>query len=282
MIRYTWILLVCLSLQSWAGELEVIQLQNRSAGEVLPVLQPLLEPGGTLTGMNDQLIVRASARNRAEIRKVLASLDQAPRQLVIYVRQNMTQESQQRSINASGTMVLGSSGVRISQPNADAGYGRMPAYPQDSSINISVLDRQRQSQDAADQMVRVMDGGSAYISAGVSVPIPLRSVYLSPTGAVITESTVYQDLASGFYATPRLMGDRVIIDISPQQNSPIQGSYGAQAVQRLYTTVQTHLGQWVQIGGTNTTASQQNQQLLGRNNQISSSQHGVWLKVEAE
>lgn len=276
-----WILLVCLSLQSRAGELEVIQLHNRSVSEVLPVLQPLLEPGGTLTGMNDQLILRASDHNRAEIKKVLATLDQAQRQLVIYVRQNMTQNRQQRGINATGTVVLGN-GASISQPDYDSARGPSAARPRNSSVDISVQDRQRRSQDAADQMVRVMDGGSAYISAGISVPIPLRSVYLSPTGAVITESTVYQDLASGFYATPKLMGDRVTIDISPQQTSPLHGAYGTQAVQRLYTTVQTRLGEWVQIGAANDAATRHNRQLTGRDTQTDSSQHSVWIKVEAE
>ncbi|ARU32143.1 hypothetical protein CAP31_10910 [Sulfuriferula sp. AH1] len=281
MRRLGWILLVCLSLQSRAGELEVIQLQNRSVSEVLPVLQPLLEPGATLTGMNDQLILRASDRNRAEIKKVLATLDQASRQLVIYVRQSMTQDRQQRGINATGTVVLGN-GASISQPVLDSGHGPRTVRPQTSSVDINVQDRQRRSQDAADQMVRVMDGGSAYISAGVSVPIPMRSVYLSSTGAVITESTVYQDLASGFYATPRLMGERVSIDISPQQNSPQYGVYGTQAVQRLYTTVQTRLGEWVQIGGAGTSTNRQSRQLFGGNNQTSMTQRSVWLKVEAE
>lgn len=281
MRRLGWILLVCLSLQSRAGELEVIQLQNRSVSEVLPVLQPLLEPGGTLTGMNDQLILRASDRNRAEIKKVLATLDRASRQLVIYVRQDMTQNRQQRGINATGTVVLGN-GASISQSPPDPRRGSFAGRPQTSSVDINVQDRQRRSQDAADQMVRVMDGGSAYISAGVSVPIPMRSVYLSPTGAVITESTVYQDLASGFYATPKLMGDRVTIDISPQQTSPMHGAYGAQAVQRLYTTVQTRLGEWVQIGAANDAATRQNRQLIGRDTQTSSSRHSVWIKVEAE
>ena len=278
MMRLFWILLACLSLHSWAGELEVIQLQNRSVEEVLPVLRPLLEPGGTLTGMNDQLILRASDRNRAEIRKVLATIDQPLRQLVIYVRQHMSEDRQQRGINATGTIVLGN-GVYISQGSNMSGM----LQPQTaSSANINVRDRQRHTQDMADQMVRVIDGGSAYISAGVSVPIPLRSVYFGPAGTIISESTVYRDLASGFYATPRLMGDHVTIDISPQQTGSLHSGYAAQSIQRLYTTVQTRLGEWVQIGGSDVAGTRQSSQLSGSDNQTGSSQHGVWLKVVAE
>jgi hypothetical protein len=271
------VLLICLSLHSQAGELEVIQLQNRSVDEVLPVLQPLLEPGGTLTGMNDQLILRASERNRAEIKKALATIDRAPRQLVIHVRQDMSRDVQQRGINATGALVLGN-GVQISQSPAGPGSVRPPV----TSVDIGVRDSRRQQQDTAEQMVRVMDGGSAYISAGVSVPIPMRSVYLGPGGTVISESTVYRDLASGFYATPRLMGDRVTIDISPQQTGTGHGGYGAQPVQRLYTSVQTRLGEWVQIGATDNASTQHNRQLLGADTQTNSGSTGVWLKVEAE
>lgn len=270
-----WILLLCLSLPASADELEVIQLQNRSVEEVLPVLQPLLESGGTLTGMNDQLILRASDRNRAEIKKVLVSLDRPARQLVIYVRQNMTQDRQQRGINATGTVVLGN-GVQIGTS------GAADASRSSNGISINAQDRQRHSQDAADQMVRVMDGGSAYISAGVSVPIPLRSVYYSPAGAVISDSTVYQELTSGFYATPKLMGERVTLTISPQQMTQTRAGYGTQAIQRLYTTVQTRLGEWVQIGGADTNTSQQNRQILGRDQQTDNTSRSVWLKVEAQ
>lgn len=270
-----WILLLYLSLPASAAELEVIQLQNRSVEEVLPVLQPLLETGGTLTGMNDQLILRASDRNRAEIKKVLATLDRPARQLVIYVRQNMTQERQQRGINATGTVVLGN-GVQVGTS------GSVDESRSSKGISINAQDHQRNNQDAAEQMVRVMDGGSAYISAGVAVPIPLRSVYYSPAGTVISESTVYQELTSGFYATPKLMGDRVTLTVSPQQMTQVNNVYGTHAVQRVFTTVQTRLGEWVQIGGADTNANQQNRQILGINQRTDTTKRSVWLKIEAQ
>lgn len=35
-------------------EMEIIPLRSRTVSEVLPGLLPLVEPGGTLTGMNDR------------------------------------------------------------------------------------------------------------------------------------------------------------------------------------------------------------------------------------
>ena len=56
--------------------LEIIALRHRTVEQVLPVLRPLLEPGGTLTGQRGQLIVRASPANLAELRQALAAIDQ--------------------------------------------------------------------------------------------------------------------------------------------------------------------------------------------------------------
>ena len=49
--------------------LDNLRTIDEAAG--LPVLRPLVEPGGALSGMNDQLVIRASRANIAELRRVL-------------------------------------------------------------------------------------------------------------------------------------------------------------------------------------------------------------------
>ena len=92
----------------WAQQLEVIELKSKSVEQVLPVLLPLVEPGGTLTGMNNQLFLRASPRNRADIKKALAAIDTPTRRLIIRVSQNRQTEDSARGGEASGQVVLGS------------------------------------------------------------------------------------------------------------------------------------------------------------------------------
>jgi DNA-binding MurR/RpiR family transcriptional regulator len=67
------------ALPARAQGLEIIELKQRSADQVLPTLLPLVEPGGTLTGVNNQLFLRASPRNREEIKRVLDVINQAGR-----------------------------------------------------------------------------------------------------------------------------------------------------------------------------------------------------------
>lgn len=68
------------------GTLEVIPLRYRTADQVIPILRPLLEPGGALSGQFNQLIVRTSPANLAQIRQALEAIDQPQRRLTISVR----------------------------------------------------------------------------------------------------------------------------------------------------------------------------------------------------
>src|SRR5262245_58505450 len=68
------------------GTIEVISLRHRNAEQVIPILQPLLAPGGALTGQYSQLIVRTSPENLAQIRSVLESIDRPARRLMVLVR----------------------------------------------------------------------------------------------------------------------------------------------------------------------------------------------------
>ncbi|MBM3346645.1 MAG: hypothetical protein FJY55_09160 [Betaproteobacteria bacterium] len=61
------------------ADIEVITLRYRSAEQITPILQPLVEPGGAITGMQNQLVIRSSAGSIADLRRVLATLDSAPR-----------------------------------------------------------------------------------------------------------------------------------------------------------------------------------------------------------
>ena len=66
--------------------IEVVPLKHRLAQDVIPILEPLVDKGGTVTGMNDQVIIKSTPSNLRQLRKVLNTLDRAPRRLRISVR----------------------------------------------------------------------------------------------------------------------------------------------------------------------------------------------------
>jgi len=70
-----------------ARELEVIELRYRLADDIVPILQPLVEPGGVLTGADRLLFVNTSRANFEQIRQAVELIDRRPRQLLVTVGQ---------------------------------------------------------------------------------------------------------------------------------------------------------------------------------------------------
>ncbi len=127
------------------GTLEVIALRHRSAEQVIPILSPLLEPGGALSGQAYQLIVRTSPGNLAQLRAALEAIDQPARRLNISVRFDTAQDRARRGVQTD---------ARISNRG--------------SSIGVRVQDSASAQDERVDQRLQVLEGGQAYISTGES------------------------------------------------------------------------------------------------------------------
>src|SRR5690606_2215695 len=83
-----------LAATAWAQSLTVIDLKHRRAEELIPVLQPLLEEGGALSGQDYKLFVRTSSTNLAQLRSAVEQLDKQQRQLLVSVRRSTAQDIQ--------------------------------------------------------------------------------------------------------------------------------------------------------------------------------------------
>jgi type II secretory pathway component GspD/PulD (secretin) len=125
--------------------LEIIPLRHRTVDQVLPALQPLLEPGATLSGTRGQLFLRASAPNAEDIKRALAAIDRPAKRLQISVRVDDAFERERRSVEASGS--IGSGGARV---------------------GVSAQDSRRTAAERVDQRLQVLEGSRATIFAGRS------------------------------------------------------------------------------------------------------------------
>jgi type II secretory pathway component GspD/PulD (secretin) len=248
-----------------AQPLEIISLRHRTAAQMLPVLQPFVEAGGALTGVNDKLFLRASARNQAEIRTLLKELDTPLRRLMISLRQAGEGES-----DAAGAGVRGT--VRIENGKVDAG-GTARVYSSDRRQTRSI-----------NQQVQTLDGSRASIMVGTSFLIPLRQMVLTPAGAVVSDVLVERDIGSGFYALPRLSDNHVTIEISPFDDTISGGSAGQGdgVVQRarLVTTVSGRLGEWIELGGATSSDSATGSGTVHYSTRSASRQRRLLLKVD--
>ncbi len=212
---YISLLLWCCGALAQAS-LEVIDLRHTTAEQVLPALRPLLEPGGVLTGQRNQLIVRTSPANLAELRRALQALDAPARRLVIAVR------------------FSGEAAIERTELAAGVRDGRIEA-------------RARQERSAGaervDQRIQVLEGRRARIATGASRPLELR------------DGTLIQDVATGFDVIPRLAGDTVVLEIAPQREVAGTLTRGSVQVERASSTIRARLGEWVELAGIDATGS---------------------------
>lgn len=248
------LMLTCLSV-AWSQQLEVIDLHNRTAAEVLPVLQPLVESGGALTGQDYKLFARVSKANLAQLRQALASIDRQPRSLLISVRNATRQDIEREQVGVA----------------AQVGQGR-------GSVSVLATESGSTRQGEGVASVRVLEGNAASIANGQSVPVVTSVLARGGSRPLVAGTLEYRQLSSGYLVTPRVNGESVTLQID--QQSQRAGDRGGIATQSLSTQASGRLGAWIELGGVTESGSTTSSTLGGRSFSTQSDQRSVWVKVE--
>lgn len=257
---------------------EVITLQHRTAEEMIPLLQPFVGAEGAISGMGTQLVIRTTRANLAQIKEILGKVDTVPRRLLITVRQNVTREQLEHELAASGDVTIGDRGRVIvhdggSREGAAAEYRR----GQDRITGRASSSETRQ-QSADTQQVQVLEGNQAFIQAGTSVPYPERTIVRDRRGVTVTRGTTYRDVTTGFYVLPRLSGDQVVLEISPQRATV--GEHGRINIQGASTRLSGRLGEWIELGGIAQDASQTQTGIASTSSRTGTDRRGIFVKVD--
>ena len=251
------------------AEMEIVPLRYRTVEQVLPVLRPLVEPGGALSGAQNQIIIRASPANIADLKRVLASIDAPQRRLLISVRHDLGVADANRGARVGAS--LGSGSAVISNEPGCAGRGR--------GVNVRIDDGNTRRDERVDQQVQALEGSPAFISTGSLQPLPTRNVARTPGGGIIvTDSVNYRDVSTGFEVVPRLAGERVFLDINPRRETP--GPGGSVNVQRVSTSVSGRLGEWFEIGAFAQSSSAQGGGIGSLSDAQRQENRRVWVMVE--
>lgn len=195
--------LVCACFAAWlAGSalaqhgLEIIPLRHRTVEQVLPVIQPLVEPGGTLSGARGQLFLRASPANVAEIKRALDAVDRPARRLEVSVRFDDALARERRGIEAGGS--VGRDGARI---------------------GITAEDARRAATERVDQRLQVMEGGHAFILAGPDVGTGFEVVPRIAGTEVLIEILHQRPTQAGATAVRAALGEWVEVAGTARERS---------------------------------------------------------------
>src|SRR5712691_8859943 len=245
-IRLAVSLLIAIPAAIAQNALEIIGLRHRTAEQVIPALQPLLEPGGTLSGQGAQLFVRTSPGNLAELRRALDAVDRPQKRLLISVRFDEALDAASRCIDASGR--IGS---------------------RDSRVDIRAQDSRTRAEERVDQRVQALEGARATILTGESRPVRQRQFIQTPAGVISQEVTVVQETTSGFEVIPRVVGDTVQVQIAQQR----VGSAAA-------TTASGRLGEWFELGSVAMTAARDDRGIASASRAAGGETRRVWIRVD--
>jgi len=254
-------LLLC-PLLSWAGPaapLTTIELQGRSAEELIPVIRPLLAPDDGISGRGNLLFLRADSDTVTQVRQLLDQIDRPLQNLLITVRtgEDMSRENARLGIEGH---------IDITEPS-------------ESALRAEASKRYQTGSRGTTQQLRVLEGQLAYITIGQSIPYPSGSVGHTPYGPYTHYSLQYRDTHNGFLVLPRLQGDRVTLEINPQREQLSRQGGGKIDTVGIHTMISGVLGEWIRLGGITEQTDGQASGILSTGAKRSEQDAEIWVRV---
>lgn len=239
-------LLLTLAGQAVADGMRIHVLPRPDAAALLPVIEPLLAPGGSVRAYQGKLIIRTTDSNMAELEGALGSLEAKPSSLVVHLRRQGSSSEQRSGVD-----------TRIE--------GRIPGGV---SGDIRIEQSQRQTSQQDHYRIRTLSGYPAHISQGTL--LALGGGYYG---------TVLAELQQGIQVVPQLAPDgSVVLQISQRYDQP--GGPGLAHTQSSGTTLRVQPGVWQPMGSISVDRQQDQRGLGGVRN--SSQQVNLPLEVMVE
>ena len=209
------------------GRIEVYEPRHVPAAELAGAIRPLLGEAASVSSYQGRLVVKATPAEQAKIRDLVARLDRPPRRLMIELRQSAQQ-------------ALTSRGVEYGVAGQDVAIGQPPG----GASGMRYHSVQTRGSGHGSQRVQALEGRPALIRAGLSVPV-YQGWQQVQGGRVYQGFQVdYRDASSGFYAVPRVQGDRVTVEIYQQHEVPRGMTFETQAAS---TVLEGRLGEWMEL-----------------------------------
>jgi len=271
LFRVCLIFITCLCM-GWhavaATEFKIITLQHRFAEDILPAIQPLVGSGGTASAMQNNLIIRTSAENMAEIEQLISTLDTARQNLKITVNRNQSAYADKSQANMTVRKRIGNIVVETDS--------RQRTVRDGASLNIG--NQQIRSNSLNSQFIQVMDGEKAFISVGESIPYTQEWVSLTQRYINTQRTTEFVAIDTGFSVRPRAIGNLVELEITPRFSQLNQR--GTIDFETLATTIRASRGEWVDLAGIMLNKDDVSRAILGWQSDSQSSNGQLFIKVE--
>lgn len=236
--------------------IELIPLQSQLPQNIVPVIKPLLGNNGSISSMNNQLILKVEKSQLDEIRQLIRQLDRPPKRLLIEVSHEGSRQGQQSGYDVKGKI-------------SNSGNSR---------VNVKIKQHQTKNQFDSNQMIQATEGYPAQIRYGKIIPYQEYDIGVYGNRVRRQHYTTFSDATSGFYVIPRLNGNQVSLEIQ-QQRRRHQASDGSIAVQSTSTFVSGQLGEWISLGSIGEAADGRGQGLVYRRTADLSEDQQIFVRV---
>ncbi|MDO9392840.1 MAG: secretin N-terminal domain-containing protein [Methylotenera sp.] len=251
-----------------ATDFKIIDLQHRFAEDIIPIIQPLAGSEGAVTGMQNHLIIRATPERMIEIEQVISTLDVARQNLKITVSHQNNLQTEREGVAVSGRKQIG---------NVDIGTNRYQKNVRDG-VQLDIENSQHNTRSSSNQYINVIDGESAFIRVGQSVPFTQEWVTLTRRYIRLQKTTEFIDISTGFSVRPRSIGDEIELQITPRIAQLNQRGYID--FEELNTTVRVKHGEWLNLGNIMQDKDEVSRAILSQQNSIQSRNNNLSIRVE--
>ena len=223
---------------------EVLPLNYHTADELMPLVQSILGNQGRVAAYSNQLVVTAPDPLINAVRQTLLQVDLPPRRLLISVDAQDSSNSQ--------------------------GYQTEPA-------RVRLIHRGTAARGGGVQQIQTTEGYPALIQVGQQVP--LTSTNTDRYGRVY-QNTQYQEVLQGFYATARVSGDQVQIQLNSQRDRLDSAQRNLIQQQNSSTYLSGRLGEWISVSSIDENNSNQRNGPTQHYATQGSNNQSVRIKVE--
>ncbi|MDH3760001.1 MAG: hypothetical protein OEU50_03405 [Gammaproteobacteria bacterium] len=275
---FTLLGLVLLASTAQANSITTIQLSNRPAEEIIPIVKPMLGTGDAISGQGFKIFLRSSAQTRAQVREMIDALDVAAKLLQISVFQGSTRGLRALDIDGGIRVESGDASVEIGNGKNKESTGSITFSTNRGSASINSTGTRSRLQDNPLHQVRVSEGSEAFIETGKQIPYFSGAYWTAP--GTISGGIEYKNVTTGFYVLPRVQGDHVMLQVSPFKNSMRNAGGGSIETGSANTTITGPVGEWLLIGGT-TEEITRKQSGTGSYTSIQGrSNHSIWIRAD--
>ena len=253
------------------GSIHYFDLKNRSANEIIPILQPLLLENEAVSGDGFQLFIKTSSTRAQEIEKLIESIDRVAKMFRISVTNDEHIALSQNSIDGS---------VRVKTGDADIRIGN-DRYA-DEGVSVNVNARTIDDQSNKTQFINVQAGKPAFISREKVRLVPIHTYVKHPYGVdVIDHGRTPHSSEDGFYVAAR-SADEIYANINIQTVSGRNERYNRYDYEQQIaeTTLRVRLGQWFEIGGNTDSYNRSEKGILFRTKEREQRYSKIFLKIE--